>query len=137
MNNILFILKNTSPTHWWKVYTSIFVVYSYFRLSRKIETEDYPPLLHLLAVLELILKHGFIQGALLLLYRLLLKIQSWNLKSWRFLKDLQKKMNNDSLQMIDLIRPKKKPFKQNKSETILVADNEISNSKKLLENMQY
>jgi len=32
------------------------------RLSRKIETEDYPPLLHLLAVLELILKHGFIQG---------------------------------------------------------------------------
>ena len=36
---------------------------SCFRLSRKIETEDYPPLLHLLAVLELILKHGFIQGA--------------------------------------------------------------------------
>jgi hypothetical protein len=31
-------------------------------------------------------------------------------------------MNNDSMQMIDLIRPKKKPFKQNKSETILVAD---------------
>lgn len=46
-------------------------------------------------------------------------------------------MNSDSLQMIDLIRPKKKPFKQNKSETILVADNQILNSKKALENMQH
>jgi len=32
------------------------------RLGRKIESEEYPPLLNLISILELILKHGFIQG---------------------------------------------------------------------------
>lgn len=47
-----------------------------------------------------------------------------------------KKMNDDTLHMIDLIRPKKNVIKTSKEEMALIADRQLDNSKKNIAIMQ-
>jgi hypothetical protein len=47
-----------------------------------------------------------------------------------------KKMNSDTLQMIDLIRPKKNVNKVSKEEMATIADRQLDNSKKNISTMQ-
>lgn len=45
-------------------------------------------------------------------------------------------MNNDTLHMIDLIRPKKNAIKTSKEEMTIIADRQLDNSKKNIAIMQ-